>query len=154
MKKIIGLLLIGIMFLSGIAIAGVQTFSGDQASGQQSERVEIPAQPIIDYRLSPAQLSEALSRGLTVMTYTYDRNCLECLNERVDIEQIALSKDFQNQIILEEVSRSSGNSTLEISSYFGSKTFDEFDTNSTIDSLCELVALPPLGCAVRKNIGE
>ncbi len=150
MKKWIGILLIGIMFLSSIAFAVVQSlFSGQPPQQEQTNQNQagLPSQLIIDYRMSPAQFQEAISRGFTVATYKYDKNCIACVDERGFIEQLVLSKDFQNQIILEEIEKN-GESELEVASFFGKKKLENIDANSTIKVFCELVANPPLGCVV------
>lgn len=152
MKKWIGIVLIGIMFLSSIAIAVIQsvTFGGvAPAQSQQQAQVTLPSEPIIEQRMTSDQFAEAISRGFTVATYKYDRTCVECAEERRLVEQIVLSKDFQGQIILEEV-RQPGNSSLDVASAYGEKTVGKIDFNSTIDAFCELAVSPPLGCAARE----
>lgn len=147
MKKWIGLALIGIMFFSSIAFAALQSVTPTNQLGGETF-VSLPSQAIIDYKLSPQVYNEALSRGFTVATYSYDKSCVECIDERAQIEQIVLSQEFQNQIILEEIAES-GASKLEIASLYGKRTLEKTDANSTISAFCEIVANPPLGCAVR-----
>ncbi len=150
MKKWIGVALIGIMFLSSIAFAIIQAFPVDQSSQpQEPGQAELPSQLILDYRMPTAQFNEVMSRGFTVATYKYDRDCIECADERSILEQIVLSQEFQNQIILEEIAQD-GPSKLEVASAFGTKTLDKIDVNSTLEIFCELVANPPLGCAVKQ----
>lgn len=148
MKKLVGIVVIGIMFLSSLAFAAVQGFDSGSTQQQQAAQAELPSQLIIDYRMSSAQFNEVLSRGFTVATYKYDKGCVQCIDERRLIEQLVLSREFQNQIILEEVEQS-GPSELEIASYLGRKKIDKIDTNSTLKAFCELVASPPVGCVLR-----
>lgn len=153
MKKVIGFAVIGIMFFSTIAFAVVQSFYVGQNPGAHNaaqQDVELPGERIIDYRLSPAQFNFALSSGLTVATYTYDLACAECAEERQFVEQLVLSQDFQDQIILEEVQRS-GASRLEVTSAFGSVVLNETDPDGITDAFCQLAVSPPLGCAVRQQ---
>lgn len=147
MHKSVGILLIGIMFFSSIAFAFIQAFytAPAPAVDQTAAQAQLPSQQIVDYALSGAQVSAAVSRGFTVATYTYDKSCLECANERGLLEQIALSKEFQNQIILQEV-EGSGPSSLSMTSSFGQRTLDAIDENSTVAAFCDVVVSPPLGC--------
>lgn len=151
MKKLVGVIIIGIMFLSSLAFAGIQAVNFGQPSSQENNvqgNVELPSQVIIDYRLSPAQFNQVLARGFTVATYSYDKSCFECADERGFIERLVLSQEFQGQIILEEIERS-GQSGLEVASVFGRKKLDAIEPNSTVEAFCELVVSPPVGCAVR-----
>ena len=145
MKKWIGIALIAIMFLSSIAFAIIQAFSLPQQPQQQQQTAELPADFILDYKLTQAQYDEALSRGFTVMTYRYDDNCSECFAERNLLEQIVMSKEFSGQIILEEVKESS-DVKLEMTSFAGAKSFNNIDQNEITKALCDLVVNPPLGC--------
>jgi len=149
MKKWIGVALIAIMFVSSFAIAGIQSFSPPQTDAGRGQ-VELPSQPIIDYKMSSEQFSEALSRGFTVATYRYDGSCIECADERREIEQVVLSSEFQSQIILEEV-QAPGRSSLEVESLFGKKALDTISVNSTLAALCEVATSPPLFCVNVQN---
>lgn len=153
MKKWIGLALIGVMLFSSVAFAGIQSFySGQPAQATQTTPNQLPAQQIVDYSLNADQLNLALTSGLTVATYTYDKSCVQCADERRLVEQIIQSKDFQNQIILEEIV-GSGASKLAIESYLGKKTLDSITQNATVQTLCDLVVSPPLGCVAAKAAG-
>jgi hypothetical protein len=150
MKKWIGVGLIAIMFLSTIAFAIIQalSFSGvPQAQEQQQQTNELPSEPIINYRLSGPQFNEAISRGLTVATYRYDPQCTECSEERAFLEQLVITGGFEGQVILEEI-ESPGKSNLEIVSYLDRRNMDEISQEQVFRTFCDLVAQPPVSCAV------
>lgn len=153
MKKWISVALIGLMFLSSLAFAGIQSLYGgfggtNSPAAQSQEEAQLPSQAVIDYSLSPPQFNLAISRGVTVATYSYDKNCIECANERQFVESLALSREFQNQIVLEEIQRS-GKSSLKIQSFLGSRTLEKIGQNETIKAFCDLVVSPPVGCVLR-----
>ncbi|MBI4894776.1 MAG: hypothetical protein HY833_03505 [Candidatus Aenigmarchaeota archaeon] len=152
MKKWIGLFLIGTMFFSSLAfafISGFDTQTQNIAGAPQNEA--LPTNPIVDYRLSPVQFEQAMSIGLTVVTYRYEKTCLECADQRAFLEQIVTSQDFGGQVILEEV-ESAGPASLEVNSNFGGRSIDSIDQESAVKALCEFVASPPLGCVAMQNL--
>jgi len=152
---LIGLFMIGTMLFSSLAFAFLSSFGGPAQGGavgtQQNEA--LPTDPIVDYSLSPSQFNQAMALGLTVVTYRYDRECIECADQRALIEQIALSQEFGGQVILEEI-EGSGQQHLEVNSNFGGRPIDTIDQESIVGALCELVASPPLGCVNNQNLGS
>jgi hypothetical protein len=154
MKKWMGVALIFIMFSSSIAFAVVSSVTTpgqqhSQAPGMQIE--ELPTNPIIDYTLSPSQLNLAISQGLTVVTYKYEKTCIECADQRALLEQAVYSREFQGQIILEEI-ESSGPPSMEAVSFLGARSVESIDRESVVGALCELASNPPIGCALGQNI--
>lgn len=149
MRKWVGLLLIGVMLFSSVAVAGIQGLGIGGTQDQTAGQTQLPSQQIIDYRLSQEQFNQAVSTGLTIATYSYDKSCVECAGERGVVEQIALSKDFQNQILLEEIQQA-GKSSLQIESLVGKKSLDSIAQNSTLKAFCDIVVSPPLGCTLAK----
>jgi hypothetical protein len=151
MKKWTGIFLIFTMFFSSLAFAFLSKV-GDTAHIQQAPEPEgLPSDFIISYRLSPLQFNQAMSTGLTVATYRYEKSCLECANQRAILERLALSQEFSGQVILEEI-ESSGPASLEVNSFLGGRTIDDINQESVISVFCELVANPPLGCVTRQNL--
>lgn len=151
MKKWAGIFLIFTMLFSSLAFAFLSSV-GQPAQTQQAPQQEgLPADFVIDYRLSPLQFNQAMSAGLTVATYKYERNCLECANQRALLEGLVFSQEFSGQVILEEV-ESTGPPSLEVNSFLGGRTVESLDQESLVSAFCELVANPPLGCVVKQNL--
>lgn len=149
MKKVVGIVLIFIMFLSSIAFAAIGYVSGPQQ--QPAVQTEaLPSQTIIDYRLSPVQLNVAMQSGLTVATYRYPLDCDRCFEERQFLESLVQSDDFQGQIILEEVQEGS-ESGLDIVSYVGSTSVSNMTSDSMQRGFCEVVVNQPLWCVQLGN---
>lgn len=147
MKKWIGVILIGLMFFSSIAFAAVQAFYTPVIQTPQQQAADIPSEQIIDQRMSPQQFQAAIGRGLTVATYKYSNDCVECIETKGLLEQAVLSKEFNGQIILEEVETDEP-SSLVVESFVGRREVQSMDQQSIVDVFCELVAQPPLACAV------
>ena len=150
MKKWIGLFLVGTMFFSSLAFGFLSGF--DSSSNLGAPQAEaLPTEPIIDRRLSPVQFEQAMSIGLAVATYRYDKTCIECADQRGLLEQIVMSQDFGGQVILEEI-EGAGPASLEINSNFGGRSLEKIDQESMVQAFCEFVASPPLGCVTNQNL--
>jgi hypothetical protein len=144
MKKWIGLAMIGIMFFSVPAYAFFQGSFTTQVP-ETNQQTQLPLDYIIDYKMTQDQYYHAIENGFAVATYRYSLGCAECGAERSLLEQIVMSREFQGQIILEEV-QESGSPKLEIASFAGEKSFDKIEKDAVAAALCELVVNPPLGC--------
>ena len=143
MKKWISLAIIGIMFFSSIAYAGIQGLY--QPAATQQQQAELPGQLVLVEKMSQAQSDLVISRGLTVATYRYDATCVQCQAELKFLEDLVFSKEFQSQIVLEEV-QEKGNSSLEITSFIGTRTLDRIEADTAFRAFCDYVANPPLAC--------
>ena len=142
--------MIGLMFFSSIAFAAIQSFGPVVQDQTSQQATDIPTQQIIDYRMTPQQFQLALGRGITVATYKYSSDCVECLEQKGLLEQAVLSQEFNGQIILEEVETDEPTS-LVVESYLGRRDVEKIDQQSLVNVFCELVAQPPIGCAVVQN---
>lgn len=147
MKKWIGVILIGLMFFSSLAFAAIQSVTTVVQPGADQQAADIPTQQIIDYRMTPQQFQMALGRGLTVATYKYGKDCVECIDQRGLLEQAVMSQEFNGQIILEEIETTEPTS-LVVESFVGRRDVESIDQQSLVNAFCELVAQPPIGCAV------
>lgn len=141
----IGILLIFLMFGSTFAYAVIQSVNIPNQN-QNEQTLQIPT-GVIDYELSANQQVELLRAGYTIMDYRYNFACEQCIKERSLLSQIVQSREFQNQIVLQEIlSENAGN--LTIKSVFGEETLTNFDSTDVTSSLCRIVASPPPECVV------
>jgi len=151
MKKWVGMFLIGTMFFSSVAFAFLSSVNQPANTQQAPQQEGLPSDFVIDNRLSPLQFNQAMSAGLTVATYKYEKSCIECASHKALLESLVFSQEFSGQVILEEV-ESSGLPSLEVNSFLGSRTLDNINQESLVSVFCELVANPPLGCVTKQNL--
>jgi outer membrane lipoprotein-sorting protein len=147
MKKsaVIGLILIGIMFLSTFAFAAIQsTIFGTQSSQQ----VQLPQSHILTSELTSQQASYLLQQGYTIVVFKYNITCLDCQNVKSFLEQATQSSDFKQQIYLEELAGFP--LSVQMSSARGSQTLTNVTQSAIVDAFCNILIQPPVSCALRK----
>lgn len=146
-KAIIGLFLIFIMFGSSIAYAAIQPVL--QPTTQ--EQIEVPQIGTIQNKeLTQSQENLLLSRGVTILKFSYNPSCTDCMGNKTFVESILGSSEFGNQVILVETA-SDSSTKLEIVSFYGQKTITNLYQDDIVGALCELVAMPPYQCALSKG---
>jgi hypothetical protein len=140
----LGLFLIILFFASTLAFAGLQSFY------YKEEKIEIPTQNIINYELNPEQESYLMENGYTIIKFEYSVNCLNCLEQKNFLEQIANSPFFKNQVFLQEILTTTTIPKIKIASMYGQKILEDETQEKIIDSLCELLVNPPVQCVLRE----
>lgn len=144
-KKYASLILIILMLGSTLAYSALQTFRGWQHTENEPE---LPDSNIVNYEITTEQRDYMLRLGRTILTYRYQLACTECANQRAYIE--AAAGEFPNQIFVEEiVDIAATESTLSVKSYYGDELLTNPSNEEIFDTLCELMAQPPVRCATR-----
>lgn len=141
-QSILALFFIFLMVGSSIAYGILQAFRP-----LKTKKVELPKSNIIDYELTPEQKNYLLADGKTIIEYSYNLSCVECLNQKALLE--GLTNQFSDQLFLQEIVAS--DSSLTITSRYGQEDVENITQESIIDVLCELMINPPLGC-IRRGI--
>ncbi len=145
-KAHIGLILIAIMFFSTFAYAGLQSLF----FGTTSPQSNLPNTNIIDYQLSPDQESNLIQHGVTIALLRWNANCSGCLGLKNQLENLASSNEYKNQLLLEEIESAINASSISISSLNGQRNLNNVTTQNVTGVLCDLVYSPPASCALRK----
>lgn len=149
-KAYIGILLIGIMFFSTIAVAALQSVTNNVPQNQpQQGNVALPTSNVVDYELSPQQELQLLRGGRTILKYSYPLNCRECQQEKIFLETLATNTAFSGQLTLQEVTSSLNTRSLEIYSAYGSQKLTAVNETEVVDVLCKIAITPPVMCALR-----
>jgi hypothetical protein len=146
-QALIGLMLIGLMFVSTIAFSFIQAPSF-LTQNQQQETPSLPAGKIITSPLTARQEAFMLQSHLTIMTLKYNLNCTGCLDAKNLAEAFTLNSEFSDQLYLVELEDSSlAAPLLGMRSAFGARDLSSNITQESIrDALCSVVAKPPFSC--------
>lgn len=139
--SIIAIFFMLLMLVSTFAFSFLQS-----TMSPSSEEVELPEKNIIDYELTVEQENLAFSRGMTIAKFYYYIGCMECNNQLSFLDYMA--KQFSDQIILEELT-TNRTTSLNIKSYYGEKNFLNATQDQMFKAFCDLMAKPPITCAVR-----
>lgn len=137
-KKVVGLIIVGIMFFSSITVAFFQ------ASFFSSPQTELPKTNIVDYELTQFQEEIILRNGGTIMKYLYNQTCLECPNEIALLE--AFATQFSNQVILEKIQTKENPTFLNIVSALNYTSVKNITEENVFSALCDVLVLPPAAC--------
>lgn len=139
----IGLFLIATMLFSTFAYAVIQSL-------YPKNTAKLPTSNIVDYALDSGLVNALIQYGQTVITFEYNMVCNNCINQKAGLEFFA--NEYKNQIWLEElVNESLDASTITISSPYGSERLTDADDTQIFESLCRLMAAPPVSCALQRT---
>lgn len=108
------------------------------------EEVEVPQQRVLTYRLNDQQRKYLLTRGYTLIEFSYPPVCFECENQKVKLEDIVARSD--GQVYLQELSGQSDSSTLAITSLKGQKTIEYSSDEKVRDTVCDMMLNAPIWC--------
>lgn len=108
-----------------------------------SPEVNVPEQRILNYELSKEQRKVLLSRGYTLIEFSYPSTCFECENQKVKLEDITQRVD--GQVYLQELSGGT-DSSLTITSLKGQKIIAYTTDEKVQDTICDMVLNPPVWC--------
>lgn len=111
----------------------------------KEEKVEVPQNKIIKYRLTEAQTKELLNNYYTVIEYEYPSGCYECGSMLTSLEQWTMSSD--NQIYLQEIQTDTSSSIkLTITSLRGQEILHNPSQEDARNDICELLISRSLFC--------
>ena len=145
-KKYISILLLLLIVGSTAAYSILQSFGW--GGGTAAAQVELPAKNVIDYELTAAQKDYAARQGKTLLEYRYPFVCANCTAQKGYLE-FMVSK-FPGQLLLQEVSDDSlPKPTLDVISYYGSRTLTDPPQDDMFSALCDMMVQPPVSCATR-----
>lgn len=144
-SAVIGIFFIILMLGSTIAYSIMSAIRTPQNEGE----TKLPETNIIDYELNAKQKELLLQKGIVLAKFTYNINCLECLQQKSYLESFA--RQYSNQIFLEEIINATvQNSTLTVNSLRGYDILTSVTQENILDVFCELMLQPPVDCALRK----
>jgi len=140
--KIIGFILIGIMFVSTFAFSGLQAiFYGSS----QQQQTNLPENRIVDHKLTSQQESTILNYGGTIVAIEYTTSCQACLNQKSYLESLVQK---YNKIFLEEIVGNSTISKVDVIGLYGQRSLQNATDKEVFSALCEVMYQPPLECVV------
>ena len=139
---ILAMFFIFLMVGSTLAYSILQVFSPSEPG------IELPEGNIIDYELTSEQEIRLLTNGKTILRFEYYLTCVECLDQKTLLE--GLTNQFSNQILLQEI-LTDDSTSLTITSRYGQEDLKNITQDTVIDSLCSLMADPPVGC-IRRGV--
>ncbi|MDI6825651.1 MAG: hypothetical protein QMD36_00430 [Candidatus Aenigmarchaeota archaeon] len=139
--KTIALVFILLMFGSTFTYALLNSLRG---SGKE---IQIPQDRILNYELNEEQRRYLLTRGFTLIEYSYPTGCLECINVKNNLERITQISD--GQIFLQELIKE-GTPKLTITSWNGGKTLNDPKSKEAETLICDLLIEKPLWCVSSK----
>ena len=140
--KTIALVFILLMFGSTFTYALLNAF------GEKGERIQIPQEKILNYELNEQQKKYLLSRGYTLIVYSYMTGCLDCITVKNNLERITQNSD--GQIFLQEIVKSEGTPKVSIISLNSEKTINNPTSNELENVICDLLIARPLWCVSAK----
>ena len=112
---------------------------------QPSNKIELPQNRIIKYKLSETQVKELLRGYYTVLEYDYPSYCLDCTTFLNNLEYWTMSSD--NQMYLQEIQvDSSSSSKLTIVSLRGQKTIYDPNVDEARETICDLLIEQSIFC--------
>lgn len=112
---------------------------------QPSDKVEIPQNRIIHYRLTEVQAKALMSNYQTIVEYDYPSVCVECGFLLTSLEQWTMNSD--DQIYLQEIqSDSSSSSKLTITSLRGQKMLYDPNLEDARNEICDILISRSLFC--------
>ena len=139
-KKVIGLILVLLMFTSSIAFSFLQRFFF-------APRIKLPKTRIF----SNASLEEELGvlrSGHTLIRFSFNENCEGCLEMKNFLENLTYSPGFE-EIYLEEVyNQTLTQPKILIASIYGWNETQTTNQTFVFELLCNLMINPPLECAL------
>ena len=133
------------IFFIFLMVGSTVVYSLLQVFSPTKQGLELPKSNIIDYELTPEQKSYLLANKKTILEFTYSLTCVECLNQKALLEGI--TNQFSDQLFLQETLAS--DSSLAITSLYGQQDLKDITQEAVIDTLCNLMAVPPPGCVRR-----
>jgi len=122
-----------------------------QAMRPTEQEIEIPEKNIIDYALTVEQENRLLREGKTIIKFYHSLACLDCLDYKNLVEQLA--NDFSDQIFLEEIiTKNSVENLPKITfmSYYKQEDLFRPTQEQLIDVLCDVMIKPPIACIRRE----
>ncbi|MFH1623351.1 MAG: hypothetical protein ABIA12_02430 [Candidatus Aenigmatarchaeota archaeon] len=145
-KKYISIVLLLLIVGSTAAYSIMQSFGW--GGGATYKQVELPANNVIDYELTAAQKDYAARSGKTLLEYRYPMMCANCTEHKAYLE-FFVSK-FPDQLLLQEISDNSvSRPSLDVTSYYGSRTLTDPSVDGMFGALCDTMVQPPVSCATR-----
>lgn len=150
-KKYASVILIFLTVGSTLAYGVLQAVNmglNNQGGNSNSAQPSLPEGNIIDYELTNEQKNYMLRYGKTILEYKYPLACGNCSSQKAYLESTV--GGLSDQLFLEEiVDNSQTRSTLDVSSYYSSRSLIDPSVNATIDALCGVMVIPPVRCATR-----
>jgi hypothetical protein len=138
-SKTIALVFILLMFGSTFTYALLSSFG-------KNEEISIPQEKILNYELNEQQRKYLLSKGYTLIEYSYPTTCLDCISVKNYLERITQNSD--GKIFLQELIRE--NHKVTITSWNGGKTINNPTSKEIEAALCNLLIEKPLWCVSSK----
>jgi len=135
------------IFFIFLMVGSTVVYSLLQVFRPLQQEIELPKSNIIDYELTPEQESYLLANGKTVIEFTYNLTCVECLDQKALLE--GLTNQFSDQLFLQEIL--AGSSSLTMISRYGQEDLKNITQEAIINALCNLMTNPPVGC-IRRGI--
>jgi len=143
-SAVIGIFFIILMLGSTIAYSIMSAIRTPQNEGKTT----LPETNIIDYELTAQQKELLLQEGIVIAKFTYNINCLECLQQKSYLESFA--RQYSNQIFLIEIiNATTQKSSLIVESLRGYETLTNVTWENALDIFCESMLQPPVDCALR-----
>lgn len=139
--KLIALFFVVLMFGSTLTYL-VSIFTANNAGTQ------IPQDKILNYALNDQQKQYLISKGFTLIEYSYPTGCLECIDVKKNLEKITQISD--NQIYLQEITANGEVAKLSIVSYNGGKTLNNPMNQEAETSICGLLLKKSIWCVSSK----
>jgi hypothetical protein len=142
--KVIGMVLIGIMFVSTFAFSIIQS----TIFGSRQQKIQPPKNRILNYYLSPQQKNTILNYGGSIITFVYPQNCQKCLNQKNYLESLT---EKYNWLYLEEISSKVNSTTIYVLGVYGQKILENKSNEDVFTALCEVSYQAPLECALKQK---
>jgi hypothetical protein len=122
----------------------LQAFERGDAQG--SSGVTLPTENIVSVELTAEQKTLAYKLYKTILEFRYPMGCQDCPTKQAYLESVA--KTYPTQIILMEIADNTQQAPiLFVSSYYGSDTVRDPNTQNVLPKLCDLMYERPLQCA-------
>jgi hypothetical protein len=139
------------LFIGFIMLGSTAAYAFMQGFRWENNNVEVPNTNIINHELTQEQENALAQNGKTILKFYYSMTCDGCLQKKNVLENSVNDDTFSKQLVLEEITSSKPSlPMLVVLSYKGQKVLGNYTNEELIDSLCDLMVQPPVGCAVRK----
>jgi hypothetical protein len=107
----------------------------------------IPKEKVINYKLNQVQVALLVQNYFTVVEYNYTNGCLECVQVKNYLEELAQNSD--GQMYLQEILVDSRPS-LHIINAFNETKIENPTPSQAVDAVCNSLLSTPVWCAVNR----
>lgn len=144
-KKLKSMAIVFILLMVGSTF----TYALLNAFGKEGEEeIRVPNDKILNYELNEQQRKFLLTRGYTLIEYSYSSGCMECIDVKNNLERITQTSD--GQIFLQELVKEGETSKVTITSLYGGKTLNNPTSKEVETQICDLLVQKPLWCVSSK----